>query len=129
MSSYNKTIRSAGYSFMGTLFNRKSCRQNKFDFAKFSLLCGGLHFLTQIFNFLVSTFRRSEPLMPRNFVAGTFWCCNILTLKNKKLYFLYKTRDSFSYEYFCRKFFFIRLTCIKNAVNTLDLSIVYGMSS
>ena len=41
--------------------------KNKFYITSFSLLCEGLHCLSQIFNFL---------LLPRRFIAGTFWYFN-----------------------------------------------------
>ena len=77
----------------------------------FPLRCRGVNFLTRIFSFLVSTFWRSELLVPRHFVASIFWRCNIFQLRNKNLTFLYETRAIFSYEIFCRSFFHMRLTC------------------
>ena len=77
----------------------------------FSLLCRGLHFLTRIFNFLVSPFWQPEVFVPRRFVAGKFWRCNILPPKNKNLPLLYETRDICSYELSCRKFCYKRLNC------------------
>ena len=109
--SYKKTIRSAGYFFIETLFHWKFCRQNKFHFTMFSLSCGQLHFPTRIFNFLVSTFWHLEHLVPRRFVVGMFWRCNVLPPKNKNLPFLYETRPKLSYEFSCRNFFYRRLTC------------------
>ena len=75
-----------------------------------SMLWRALYFLVQIFNFLVSKFWCPELFVPRAFVAGTFWRCNILPLKNKNLPLLYETRATFSYKLCCRKFCYRKLT-------------------
>ena len=45
------------------------------------------------------------------FCTYTFGRCNIFPLKKKNLAVLYETRAIFSYEIFCRNFFYYRLTC------------------
>ena len=71
----------------------------------------GTAFLTRMFKFLVSTIWRPELFMPRRFVASTFQRCNILPAKNKNLPILNERQAIFSYELFCRKFSYKKLTC------------------
>ena len=78
----------------------------------FSLLRWGLHFVTRIFNCLMTTFWRPVLLMWKRFVADTLWHCCILPPKRRIC--LFCTRHGFFLMIiFCIKFFYRRLTCIE----------------
>ena len=118
-ASYNKTISSAVYFVIETLRYRNFCRLNKKFLIMFSLVYGGLNFSLRILNFFMSTFWRPELLVPRRFVAGMFWRCNIWPPKNKNLALIYETRALFSYEFWFTNLCYRRLTCILQYTNTL----------
>ena len=106
---------------LNTLLQKPCVIENLVAKINFTLQCflccqGGLYFLTRIFNFFVSTFWRPELFVPRRFIAGTFWRCNIQPPKKKNLPLLYETRAAFSCELCCRKFCYRRLTCTKKCI-------------